>query len=168
MRKKNPIIYAVILLVCAILQNSVFTSLHIDEIRPDFTLLLLVFFAHQLGTMEGKIIGFLAGLMMDMLGMAPLGFHSLIYTLIGHLFGLTRGKVYVDTLTIPVIFAIAATLITIFSSFIISIIFLPVRLSSVFSIGVLIQIGMHAVLAPFIFALLRVFRLCSEHETQML
>jgi uncharacterized membrane protein YagU involved in acid resistance len=68
----------------------------------------------------------------------------------------------------PVIFAIAATLIVTFTSFIIAIIFLPLRLSSVLSIGVLIQIGMHAVLAPFIFALLRVFKLCSEHETQML
>ncbi|MFO7731619.1 MAG: rod shape-determining protein MreD [Spirochaetia bacterium] len=168
MRKKNPVIYAVILIVCALLQNSVFTSLHIAEIRPDFTLLLLVFFAHQLGTMEGKIIGFLAGLVMDMLGMAPLGFHSLIYTVIGHFFGLTRGKMYVDSLTIPVVFAIAATLIVTFTSFIIAIIFLPVRLSSVLSLGVLIQIGMHAVLAPFIFTLLRVFKLCSEHETQML
>ena len=168
MRKKNPIIYAVILIVCALLQNSVLTSLHIAEIRPDFTLLLLIFFAHQLGTMEGKVIGFLAGIMMDMLGMAPLGFHSLIYTVIGHLFGLTRGKMYVDSLTMPVIFAIAATLIVTLTSFIIAIVFLPLRVSSVFSVGVLIQIGMHAVLAPFIFALLRVFKLCSEQETQML
>lgn len=168
MRRQNPFIYTIILLGFAILQNTVLTPFQISEVRPDFTLLLLVFFAHQLGSMEGKLIGFAAGIVMDLLGMAPLGFHSLIYTVIGHLFGLTRGKMYVDVITMPVIFAVAASLITALSTLVVAVAFLPLRIGMVLSVSFLIQLGMHAVLAPFVFGILRLLKLCREHETHML
>lgn len=168
MRKQNPWIYLILLLGATVMQNTVLTTFHISEVRPDITLLLLVFFAHQLGAMEGKLIGFAAGVVMDLLGMAPLGFHSLIYTVLGHLFGLTRGKMYVDSITMPVIFAVAASVITAVTSLMITVVFLPERVGSVLSMSFLIQIGMHAVLAPFLFGILRLVKLCREHETQML
>lgn len=158
----------ILLLGATVMQNTVLTTFHISEVRPDITLLLLVFFAHQLGAMEGKLIGFAAGVVMDLLGMAPLGFHSLIYTVLGHLFGLTRGKMYVDSITMPVIFAVAASVITAVTSLMITVVFLPERVGSVLSMSFLIQIGMHAVLAPFLFGILRLVKLCREHETQML
>ena len=168
MRKQNPWIYAVLLIVSAVLQNTVLTPFHISEVRPDLTLLLLVFFAHQLGAMEGKLIGFAAGIVMDLLGMAPLGFHSLIYTVIGHLFGMSRGKIYVDSITMPVLFAIGASLLTVLTSLLTAVVFLPERVASVLSLSFLIQLGMHAVLAPFLFGLLRLLKLSRERENQML
>jgi len=168
MRRQNPWIYAVLLIVSAVLQNTVLTPFHISEVRPDLTLLLLVFFAHQLGAMEGKLIGFAAGIVMDLLGMAPLGFHSLIYTVIGHLFGMSRGKIYVDSITMPVLFAIGASLLTVLTSLLTAVVFLPERISSVLSLSFLIQLGMHAVLAPFLFGLLRLLKLSRERENQML
>ena len=168
MRKQNPWIYAVLLIVSAVLQNTVLTPFHISEVRPDFTLLLLVFFAHQLGAMEGKLIGFAAGIVMDLLGMAPLGFHSLIYTVIGHFFGMSRGKIYVDSITMPVLFAIGASLLTVLISLLTAVVFLPERIGSVLSLSFLIQLGMHAVLAPFLFGLLRLLKLSRERENQML
>lgn len=168
MRRQNPWIYLVLLIGVTILQNTVLTVFHISEVRPDFTLLLLVFFAHQLGAMQGKLMGFAAGLVMDLLGMAPLGFHSLVYTVVGHLFGMSRGKMYVDSITMPVIFAVAASLVTLFSSLLIAVVFLQERVGSLLSMSFLIQLGMHAVLAPFVFGILRLLKLCREHETQML
>ena len=168
MRRQNPWIYAVLLIVSAVLQNTVLTPFHISEVRPDLTLLLLVFFAHQLGAMEGKLIGFAAGIVMDLLGMAPLGFHSLIYTVIGHLFGMSRGKIYVDSITMPVLFAIGASLLTVLTSLLTAVVFLPERVASVLSLSFLIQLGMHAVLAPFLFGLLRLLKLSRERENQML
>jgi rod shape-determining protein MreD len=168
MRKQNPFIYGVILIAVAVLQNTVLTPLQISQVRPDFTFLLLLFFAHQLGSMEGMLIGFFAGITMDLLGIAPLGFHSLIYTVIGHVFGLTRGKMYVDAITMPVIFAIGGSLLVLFTTLLISLLFLPLRIPTVLSVSVLIQFGMHALLAPFIFGLLRVLKLCRERDTQML
>ena len=168
MRKRNPIIYAFILVVVAILQNTVLSPLQVQDVRPDFTLLLLVFFAHQLGPMEGKLMGFVVGMVMDVLGIAPLGFHSLIYTIIGHMYGTTRGKMYVDAITMPALFAFSATLISLLISLIITILFMPERVSSLISLSVLLQIGIHILMAPFVYGLLRLFKLCREHETQML
>ena len=168
MRKQNPWIYAVLLIGSAVLQNTVLTPFHISEVRPDLTLLLLVFFAHQLGAMEGKLIGFAAGIVMDLLGLAPLGFHSLIYTVIGHLFGMSRGKIYVDSITMPLLFAIGTSIVTMLTTLLIAVVFLPERIGSVLSVSFLIQIGIHAVIAPFLFGLLRLLKLCREHETQML
>ncbi len=168
MRRQNPWIYAVLLIGSTVLQTTILTPFQIAEVRPDLTLLLLVFFAHQLGPMEGKLIGFTAGIVMDLLGLAPIGFHSLIYTVIGHIFGMSRGKIYVDSITMPLLFAIGASLITMLTSLLTAVVFLPDRIGSVLSVSSLIQIGMHAVLAPFVFGLLRLLKLCREHETQML
>jgi len=118
--------------------------------------------------MEGMIIGFITGIVIDLLGIAPLGFHSLIYTIVGHIFGLTRGKMYVDAITMPVIFAVAATVLSILTALLITLLFLPLRIPSVLSFSSLIQLGMHALSAPFIFGILRVSKLCRERDTQML
>lgn len=168
MRTQSPFLYGFILVVFAVLQNTLLTPLQISQVRPEFTLLLLVFFAHQRGSMEGMIFGFITGIVIDLLGIAPLGFHSLIYTVIGHIFGLSRGKIYVDAITMPVIFAVAATLLSILTALVITLLFLPLRIASVLSVSSLIQLGMHALSAPFIFGILRVSKLCRERDAQML
>lgn len=167
MQRDYPLVYAGILILAAVLQSTLLRGIAVYHVQADITLILLVFFAHQLGSFQGKLLGFGAGLVVDFLGMAPIGFHSFIYTLLGHFFGLTRGKVYIDAVTLPVLLIIVAGLMRMFSAFLLVIVFLPAKTGDVFTVNSFIQIGLHAVLAPFVFALLKLLRLCREHETQI-
>jgi rod shape-determining protein MreD len=167
MRKDNFLVYAGVLVLASLLQSTLLRGIAIYKVQADFTLILLVFFAHQLGSFRGKLLGFGAGLVVDFLGMAPLGFHSFIYTLIGHLFGLTRGKVYIDAVLLPVLLIVAAGLIRIVTAFLLAAVFIPAKTGEVFTAGAFLQIGLHAVLAPMLFALLKLLHLCREHETQI-
>jgi len=167
-RRNYLFIYYILLIIVVIMQTTVLLPLQVHNARPDFTLLLLMFFAHQVGSFHGKFMGFAAGIVMDIIGMAPIGFHSFIYTLSGHFFGLTKGKVFVDILTLPILMAILATIMKLFLSLLLTIVFEPDRLSALFSTSILIEIGLNAVISPFLYAILRLLRLAREHETQMI
>jgi len=166
MRRDYPLLYAAILVLIAVLQSSLLNGISVYNIQADFTLIVLVFFSHQLGSFQGKIVGFTAGLVLDFLSMAPLGFHCFIFTLIGHIYGLSRGKVFIDTVSLPAILIVSATLMKMITSFLLVVIFLPEKIGDVFTLSSFIQLGLHGLLAPFVFVLLKLSRLSREHETQ--
>ncbi len=168
MQKQYSPVYIGLLTLIAVLQSTILLPIQIQGTRPDFVLLLLIFFAHQLGSFQGMIMGFTAGLVMDLIGLAPLGFHSFIYTAGGYFFGATKGKVYVDVLTLPVLLALLASAIKFILSFILTAVFEPVRLGALFTVSTLIELGMNALIAPFLYAILRLLRLTREHDSQMI
>lgn len=168
MQRRYSPIYMGLLILIAVLQSTVLLPIQIQNTRPDFILILIIFFAHQLGSFQGMLMGFTAGMVLDLIGLSPLGFHSFIYTAAGYFFGATRGKVYVDALTLPLLLALLASAIKFILSFFLTVVFEPVRLGALFTISTLIEFGMNALISPFLYAILRVLRLTSEHESRML
>ena len=136
--------------------------------RPDLPLLVLVFLAHYLGSMSGKLIGFIGGLVKDILGMAPLGFHALLGAIIGHVSGVLQGRVYLDALVLPALLAVLATAAKFAVLLVTSLLFLPERVEALFSLELFVEMGIHALLAPFVYALLRLLRLVREYERHAL
>lgn len=160
-------LYFLIISSVIILQSTLFTGLSIGGARPDFALLFLIFFSHLLGPMEGKIMGFAGGLVKDSLSLAPFGFHAVIDMTVGHVFGFSKEKMYLDSLTLPLILAIVATLIKSIWSFLLFALFLPEKLSSDFGTSLLVELGINAIAAPFIFALIRILRLAPGRSRTM-
>ncbi|HDQ14774.1 MAG TPA: rod shape-determining protein MreD [Sediminispirochaeta sp.] len=168
MSRRTPSwVFIALLLLISLLQTGILPPPLLRQLRVDLVLLFLVFFAHQDGTMTGMLAGFSSGLLLDFLSFSPLGYHSFLYTSIGYLFGLTRGKVYLDGLAMPLIFALAASLIKLTLSFFLLLIFIPDRIQGLASEEVLIQIGMQIFLSPFIFALLWLLKLSKEQVNQL-
>jgi len=168
MQKQYGLIYFILLIAVVILESTILLPLKIHNTRPDIVMLMIIFFAHQRGNIQGSLMGFTVGVVMDIIGMAPLGFHSFIYTIVGYFFGSTKGKVYIDALTLPVLLALLATLIKYVLSFILSAVFEPSRLGAFFTVSILIEFGFNALISPFLYAVLRVLKLSREHETQMI
>ncbi len=162
MNLKKGLLFTLILSVLVILQTTVFSGLQIRGVRPDLALLLLVFFSHILGPMEGKLMGFILGLVRDFLSLSPFGFHAVIDTTVGHLFGFTKEKLYIDAISLPLILAVAATIIKALWTFILIALFVPDKVDSFFRISLLVEIGVNAFVAPFLFALLRFFGLIKD------
>jgi rod shape-determining protein MreD len=153
----GPLIYGTLLLGgFAVLQSTVLSFLEIAGGSPDLVLIGVLFLANRNGTMVGQVAGFAAGLVLDVMGLAPLGFYSLIFLILGALFGVTRGKMFVDPIFIPVLIAVIAGLLKALLALIVAGVFgIEGVRDAVFSAPYAIELVYTGLLAPVIFGLLR-------------
>jgi len=66
--------------------------------RPDFLLLLVIFWSWRWGGREGMIVGFAAGLVIDLFFSPLLGLYSFSFSFIGFLIGEIRERVYQENI----------------------------------------------------------------------
>ena len=153
-------LFSILLITLAlIIQSTLFSIISIGEVKPDLSLIVLVFISYRRGHMIGQVTGFFSGFIEDFLSLAPLGFHSLIKTLIGFLYGYIQGRIVIDAILIPVLFVTIATVLKLLSAWIISLIFSITTVTVYFfSLNTLLEIAYNAFLAPFIFTLLNRFK----------
>jgi rod shape-determining protein MreD len=148
------------LIALAIVMQS--TLLHWVAVRgviPDLGLIVLVFVAIRRGSMTAQLSGFASGVVEDVLSLSPLGFHAFIRTVVGFLYGLTVGSIFVDPILMPVILIIIATLFkALISSLLVAFLSIPAAGFGVFAGPLWIELGYNAVLAPFLFAALRLLK----------
>jgi len=96
--------------ICILLQSTILGRVAIRGVRPDLAMLVLVFVSLRRGPMVGQVSGFVSGFLEDLMNVSPLGFHSLLRTVIGYFFGLLSGNVFIDPFLMPIILAVVATL----------------------------------------------------------
>jgi rod shape-determining protein MreD len=101
------------------------------------------------------------------MSVSPLGFHPLMRTVIGYLYGVFSGNVFVDPFLMPMVLTIIATLIKGILSGLISAIFGIASSGFLYFAGRLwIEVGYNAVLSPFLFALLNLVRVFKQSEKE--
>lgn len=151
-------ISTVILLV--LLQSTVMHVAAIEGVIPDLSLIAIVYLANKNGRILGETTGFAAGIVEDFLSVAPLGFHALLKTIVGFLFGYTQGVVFLGAILIPVLMTAVATVIKLFLVSVLNVFFqFPSLGHAFFSMQSLIEIGYNVFLSPFIFAFLGLFKI---------
>lgn len=139
----------------AVLQSTALSFVEIAGGSPDLILIVLIFLANKNGTMTGQVSGFVGGIVLDFIGLAPLGFHALIYTLIGAMFGITRGKMFVDPIFIPVILAVVAMILKGLFALIVATLFsIGAVQGHLFTSSYLIEIVYTGLVGPVVFGLL--------------
>ena len=77
----------VLLFVAAIMQVSIFATVHVFGGMPDFLLVMLVAVALLRGAVVGAVGGFFAGLLVDTASLGQLGLTSLVLTIAGYWIG---------------------------------------------------------------------------------
>ncbi len=164
MRTGKTVLFTIVLLLTVFADTTFLRSWSWNGTHPDFVLLLLVFIAHSTGSRRAVILGFAAGILMDILTLAPFGYYGLIYSTIGYLFGKTKDNVFLDPLLFPLILLLAASLIKIALSGIINSIYLPAKIGTAFSSAAFVELAMNMFLAPFILGFLKVSGLLRSHE----
>ncbi len=146
---------ALVMAGAAVLQSTVLRFIEIGGVGPDLVLIVLIFIGNRNGVMPAQVAGFVAGAVLDMLGLAPLGFYALVYTLIGALFGITRGKMFVDPIFIPVVLAVVAMLLKALFALLIGGLFsIPGISGEIFASTYLIEIVYTGLAAPMLFGAL--------------
>jgi rod shape-determining protein MreD len=154
---KNIVWGTLFILVAGILQSTLLSKLLIHfNIVPDIALDILVFCAYANGTMTGQLTGFFSGLLLDFLSAAPLGMNLFIRTVIGALAGLIRGAFILDAVFLPVILCVGATLLKAGLLLLLHFLFAGTIPTYSFTSHMLwFELFLNALLAPFLFALLK-------------
>ena len=159
MKKSKLIIVTIVMFLFVLLETTLFKKLPSNFIYPDIALIILIFFSNNKGVLDGEISGFIIGMAEDFLSLSPLGFNSFIKTVIGFLFGNSKGKIFLDPIFFPILMVLIATLIKGFTAVIISSLFLsPEAVPAVFTFRFAIELIENCICAPFVFALMKLVK----------
>jgi rod shape-determining protein MreD len=150
----------VFILAAALLQSTVFLRLVVYlRAIPDMALCILVYSAYVNGIMTGQFTGFFSGLLLDFFSASPLGLNALTRTIIGAVTGLLYDTFILDHFFLPMILCAGATILKALLYWLLGLIFPEAVPSYAFyNLTFWIELGMNALLAPIIFAILGVFR----------
>lgn len=100
MRRK--IVLAAAIIVCFLLQCTLFKKLSIASISPNLLVVVTASFGFMRGKKEGLAIGFCCGLLMDVIFGSILGFYALIYMYIGFCNGFFKKIFFPDEVKLPI------------------------------------------------------------------
>ena len=81
------------IVVCVVLQTTLFTHLRIDGVGPDVGLVAVLAVAYEDGADTGAIFGFLMGLAIDLFLTTPLGLSALSFAVTGYAVGVFQAGV---------------------------------------------------------------------------
>ena len=148
----------VFILIAALLESTIFFRLsRYILVIPDITLCILVFSAYVNGTMTGQLTGFFSGFMLDFFSSAPLGLNALIRTLIGAVTGIIKGTFFLDIIFLPMALCAGATILKALIYLILHLLMARVPAYAFFNMTFWVELGLNTLIAPFLFAFLKLF-----------
>ncbi len=92
----------ILILVCFVLQSTVFPNLSFAGIVPNLLIILTASFGFMRGDNEGILIGFICGFMSDIFYGDILGFYAMIFMYIGFLNGKFNRIFYPEDIKLPI------------------------------------------------------------------
>lgn len=104
------ILMAFFFIISLVLETTLFPHLTVAGVKPDLILVLVVLYAMLHGSREGAIIGFMGGIMQDLLLGQFVGLNALAKLLAGLLFGVLEYKIYKESIFIAAVALIFGTL----------------------------------------------------------
>jgi len=158
------------ILAAALLQSTLLSRLRLHVYAsPDLALCILIYIAYVNGIMVGQVTGFFAGFALDFLSASPLGFHAFIFTLIGALAGFLHGAFFLDLFFVPIALCVGATIFKAGAYFFFGLLFSgDIPPYSIVSLAFFVEVGMNAVIAPFLFMLLKLFGFLSPTQREVI
>lgn len=105
---KRPIITAIIIIICFLLESTVFQGLSFANITPNLIIVVTASFGFMRGKREGMLVGFFAGLLYDIFFGDLVGFYAMIYAVLGYINGYFRRIFYPEDIKLP-LFLITAS-----------------------------------------------------------
>ena len=101
---------AVMVLVCFILQSTVFKTLSFGGVSPNLLIIVTAAFGFMYGSKCGLLVGFFSGLLYDIFYGDVLCFFALIYMYIGFINGLFKQIFYKEDIKLPILLILTSDL----------------------------------------------------------
>ena len=102
MKIKRILFYVISVLVCFLLQTSVFEFLKLADVMPNILLILTVTIAFIRGKKAGIVVGFVCGLLIDIFSGSVLGQYAFVYLMFGYVNGWFHAYFYEDDILLPI------------------------------------------------------------------
>lgn len=145
-------------LFLTLFQTAVLSHISVFQVLPDMILALLLYVALLNGSLTGIISGFICGLLVDFLSLAPLGLHSFIFTLLAFIAGKFYGVYNLNKIVLPCLIGSAAFILKVIILFALNFVFgKNIHLYDVFTIKFLIEFIVNILFTPVIFLFLSLF-----------
>lgn len=107
--KLRILIYAAFLFLLLILQSTLLGYVSIYNVKPNLLVIFVVSVALLRGDKEGAVVGFFAGLMLDMAFGKLLGFYALLGMYLGFAVGSVNKRLYRDNFFVILFFTFVST-----------------------------------------------------------
>lgn len=91
----------VLIILCFLLQSTVFKALNFGGISPNLTIVLTASFGFMRGEKTGLIFGFFCGLLSDIFFGSVLGLYAMIYMYIGYMNGKFNRVFFPEDIKLP-------------------------------------------------------------------
>lgn len=105
---KRKITVVLIVIVCFLLQSTLFKALSIASISPNLLIIVTSSFGFMRGKKEGLMTGFFSGLCIDIFYGGTLGFYAMIYMYLGYVNGMFRKIFFPEDIKLPMILITAS------------------------------------------------------------
>lgn len=105
------IIQLLIILICFLLQTSLFRYLDLAGIVPNLLLIPTMAFGMMRGRREGMLVGFFSGLLLDLFYGSIIGPYALLYMYLGYMNGFFHRVYYMEDILLPMLMAGANDLV---------------------------------------------------------
>lgn len=102
---------ALLILVGYLIQSSMFRVVALGGVAPNILIILTSSFGFMRGKKDGMIIGFVSGLIIDVLFGDILGFYALVYMIIGYLNGFFSSIFFPEDIKLPMVLITSSELV---------------------------------------------------------
>lgn len=99
---KRKIITFVIVVVCFLLDCTIFTKLAFASIKPNLLLIVTCSLGLMRGRKKGMAVGLVSGFFVDLFWGGTIGYNMLIYAVIGYLNGTFRRMFFDEDVKLPI------------------------------------------------------------------
>ncbi len=100
---KRCITIGILIVICFLLQSTVFHFLELSGVVPNLLLIVTMSFGLMRGRREGLLVGFFSGLLVDIFFGSVLGAYAFIYMTLGYVNGFFHRIYYVEDVLLPMI-----------------------------------------------------------------
>ena len=107
---RKYLVFALLLLLCFILQASVLPAVAFGGIMPNLLIIFVAACGFMNGETYGLVTGFICGLLVDIFSGDVIGFYALLYMITGYINGMFQRVFYPEDIKLPLILILASDL----------------------------------------------------------
>jgi len=99
---KRYLVTGLIIIICFILQTTIFKALSFASISPNLLISITAANGFMRGKKDGMWVGFISGLLIDIVFGSVIGFYALTYMVIGYLNGFLHVMFFPEDIKLPI------------------------------------------------------------------
>ncbi|MCX8129230.1 MAG: rod shape-determining protein MreD [Clostridia bacterium] len=108
--KSKIFIYTITILIITIIQCTVLDYIRVYNVKPDLMIVFVIAVALLRGNVEGAAIGFVMGLLHDVISGKILGFYSLLGLYLGLIIGSVNKRLYRENFLVIIFFTFISSI----------------------------------------------------------